>query len=463
MKNYNPKNEKSVILYAKRLENNSLRNLVEEPKDENRYSGKGKFGQTLEKFYFDYEPNSDSRADFPEIGVELKASPLKKLSKGSIKSKERVVLNIINYLDIVSEEFESSKFWKKNQKILFVFYLWNKTSSIWDFKIKTVGLWDFSVNDYPVIQSDWLFIQNKVREGKAHELSEGDTMYLGACTKGSTAAKSLREQPFNSIKAKQRAFSFKQGYVNLIIDKLGNQTSSQSLNLDFNSSQDFENKLAQRLSYFKGQSVENIMAELDCSLNVKSKSFLASLTKRMLGINEKSKIEELEKAGIKIKTVRILKNGRNKESISFPAFKFEKLVKTPFEDSDFSDLLEQKYLFVFFKENSNGSYEFKKIKFWYPSYENRLEAKRVYDHTSELIVNGNIVKGFKTNKAGKITRRTNFTGTKQSKFFHVRPHGQNSEDTYPLPVVDSVSGLTEYTKQCFWINKGVILDLYNEN
>ena len=49
------------------------------------------------------------------------------------------------------------------------------------------------------------------------EISEGDTMYLGACTKGPTAEKSLRSQPFSDIKAKQRAYSLKQSYVSEIL------------------------------------------------------------------------------------------------------------------------------------------------------------------------------------------------------------------------------------------------------
>ena len=43
------------------------------------YSGKGNFGQVLEKFYFGYEPNSTAEADFAQIGMELKSSPLKQL------------------------------------------------------------------------------------------------------------------------------------------------------------------------------------------------------------------------------------------------------------------------------------------------------------------------------------------------------------------------------------------------
>ena len=61
-----------------------------------------------------------------------------------------------------------------------------------------------------------MFINKKIASGKAHELSEGDTFYLGACTKGANAL-SVTKQPFSEIPAKQRAYSFKQGYVNHII------------------------------------------------------------------------------------------------------------------------------------------------------------------------------------------------------------------------------------------------------
>jgi DNA mismatch repair protein MutH len=79
-------------------------------------------------------------------------------------------------------------------------------------------MYEFPVNDLPVIKSDWEKIQGKVMQGKAHELSEGDTFYLGACRKGAGGAKEkLRTQPFSSIGAPSRAFSFKQGYLTRLI------------------------------------------------------------------------------------------------------------------------------------------------------------------------------------------------------------------------------------------------------
>ncbi|MBK6340574.1 MAG: hypothetical protein IPF63_13635 [Bacteroidetes bacterium] len=78
---------------------------------------KGNFGQILEKFYFGYNPNSKSEADFFEIGMELKTSPLKQLKNDEYRSKERLVLNIINYIEVVNQQFEERIFGKRMQNL----------------------------------------------------------------------------------------------------------------------------------------------------------------------------------------------------------------------------------------------------------------------------------------------------------------------------------------------------------
>lgn len=42
---------------------------------------------------------------------------------------------------------------------------------------------------------------------------------------------------------------------------------------------------------------------------------------------------------------------------------------------------------------------------------------------------------------------------------HVRPHAQNRNDTYELPVADKVTGLIQYPKHSFWINRAYILKI----
>ena len=140
---YNPKDKKSVIDYAQLLKGKTLRQVCDPSILKHNYTGKGNFGQILEKFYFGYDPNSKSEADFFEIGMELKSSPLKQLKNNEYRSKERLVLSIIDYLKIVDQSFEESDFWKKNANILLVFYLHQTGFDILDYLIKLVDEWNF--------------------------------------------------------------------------------------------------------------------------------------------------------------------------------------------------------------------------------------------------------------------------------------------------------------------------------
>src|SRR5690606_39110333 len=115
MPNYHPysrTDKDSIIRYAKRLLNNSLRTIL---KDDTitLYGGKGNFGQLVEEKYFGYKINSVSEPDFNEVGMELKCTPLKKLQSGEYRAKERLVLNIINYLEVIKEDFPRSSFYNK--------------------------------------------------------------------------------------------------------------------------------------------------------------------------------------------------------------------------------------------------------------------------------------------------------------------------------------------------------------
>ena len=51
-----------------------------------------------EEDVFQYGSNSRSAPDFEEAGIELKVTPYKKNKNGTLSAKERLVLNIINYM-----------------------------------------------------------------------------------------------------------------------------------------------------------------------------------------------------------------------------------------------------------------------------------------------------------------------------------------------------------------------------
>ncbi|ELM3644141.1 Sau3AI family type II restriction endonuclease [Flavobacterium psychrophilum] len=451
---YNPSDKNSVIEYAKKLKGKSLRQVCDPKILEHSYSGKGNFGQVLEKFYFGYEPNSNAEADFAQIGMELKSSPLKQLKNDEFRSKERLVLNIINYVNVVNQNFENSDFFKKNASILLIFYLHQAGYDILDYLIKLVDEWSFPSTDLEIIKKDWEIITKKIADGKAHELSEGDTFYLGACTKGANAL-SVRKQPFSEIPAKQRAYSFKQGYVNHIIASIANESKEiygkLIPNIQVAKKQTIEDIVISKFKPFYGKSEEEIVKILKIKINTKAKSFYANLTKAILGIELDKEIEEFEKAEIIVKTVRLKENDLPKEDISFPNFKYEEIVNEDWEDSDFKDILEHKFLFVFF-QFENEKLILRKVKFWNMPYLDLLEAEKVWAKTKEIVAKGEIVKEIKTNKNGKEIRYTNFPSKKFSSISHVRPHATNALDTYELPKKDKLTKLNEYTKHCFWLN-----------
>lgn len=452
---YNPKDKKSVLDYAKLLKGRTLRDICDHEILNHHYTGKGNFGQLLEKFYFGYNPNSKSEADFIEIGMELKTSPLKQLRNNDYRSKERLVLNIINYITVVNQNFEESDFWKKNTNLLLIFYIHQSGMDILDNLIKLVDEWNFPNTDLEIIKKDWEFIKQKIIDGKAHELSEGDTFYLGACTKGANA-NSIRKQPFNNIPAKQRAYSLKQGYVNHIIASIANEPTEiygkLISSVDIAQKQTIEDVVISKFKPYIGLTVEQIIALTSQEINTTAKNFYANLTKAILGIELDKQIEEFEKAEIIVKTIRLKENNLPKEDVSFSNFKYEELVKEEWEESKFKEILEHKFLFVFF-QFSNDQLSLRRVKFWNMPYADILEAKKVWKNTKDIVLRGKIVK-----EVIGTTRYTNFPNKKFNLVSHVRPHAKNASDTYPLPTKDKLTKAKKYTKHCFWLNNSYIRD-----
>jgi hypothetical protein len=96
----------------------------------------------------------------------------------------------------------------------------------------------------------------------------------------------------------------------------------------------------------------------------------------------------------------------------------------------------------------------RKVKFWNMPYSDILEAKNVWIEMVKTILNGEIVKEV-TNKG---IRKTFFPKKTENRISHVRPHARNKEDTYELPISDKLTGLSAYTKHCFWLNASYVRD-----
>ncbi|MEA4968636.1 MAG: MutH/Sau3AI family endonuclease [Bacteroidaceae bacterium] len=213
---YDITSKESILLHAQTLLGKTLRCI--HPNAVQYRRGRGAMGNSVEKIHFKYEPNNEAEPDFTEAGIELKCTPLKLLQDGSLVSKERLVLNIIDYIKEAQNTFDSSSFWHKNSLLLLMFYLHENGIDVVNLTFKIIRLWNFPEVDLKIIRDDWNKLHLKMCNGLAHEISEGDTLYLGACCKGSRAGAEMREQFIKDApKAQQRAYSFKSKYINSII------------------------------------------------------------------------------------------------------------------------------------------------------------------------------------------------------------------------------------------------------
>ena len=174
--------------------------------------------------------------------------------------------------------------------------------------------------------------------------------------------------------------------------------------------------------------------------------------------------DEFVKANILCKTIRVEEDGNIEQNMSFPAFSFLDVANQEWEDSDFREMMiNRKFMFVIFKK-IDDKYQFSKVKFWsIPEEILDTAGRKVFDELKEVLLKGDIVRGFRTDKNGKTVRLNNFPKSASNSYIHIRPHGEDSSDTNPLPVPDRLTGATEYTKQCFWLKKSYIKEVINED
>lgn len=431
---YNPGNMASILEYGGMLKGATLREMCDfDPETELDLNNKGHYGNVLQEYYFGIKPNSSPEPDFVEVGIELKVTPVKRLKNKELRAKERLVFDMIDFNSVVNETWETSSILKKCSQIFLVTYLYEDGKSQLDFQIQDAKIWEFPPDqDLSTIRHDWEKIVEKIRAGKAHELSGSDTDYLEACTKSSNSLV-RRKQPFSMFEAKPRAFALKASYMNSVYERSGliqriprgNNEGGLSL----------EELVRKRFQTYFGKKEEALLKEFHIA---ESKQRWALVTKSILGVSKESKIAEFELADIGIKTVRLRKNGRPKEDISFSAFDFYELASTPWEESYLFEDLSKRFLFVVFELDDGGAWVLADICFWgMPASDLEGCAKLCYEQTVEAIRKGSV---------------EDFPRSTTNKCCHVRPHGRNKSDVLPLP-----NGRLE-TKRSFWLNAKYLKD-----
>lgn len=472
---YDSSSPESILTYAKALEGmtfldvkkrylnyyNRLHELTED--SINDTNAKGQLGNFLEEYYFGYKPNSDQDADFKEAGVELKQTCIDQKKNGEYTAGERLSITNISFENPIEIDFYKSHVWKKIRLILLVHYLRDKTIPRMNNKILFVNLFTPPQADLEIIINDFNKINSKITAGLAHEISEGDTMYLGACTKGSTAVKSLRPQYYGDHRpAQKRNFCFKRSYMDYVLHNYVLKDSvpyeaivKNATRLRHNS---FEDIIIQYITPFIGKTDYQLCTIYNREYN-NNKAQWVDLTYRMLGIKG-NHAEEFVKSNIVVKTIRIEEDGKIRENMSFPPFRFLDLIQEEWEDSNlYNYFSETKFLFIIFKRHGEH-YQLQKVKFWnMPITDLNGDVRDGW-----LKVKNTIISGVNFNIKPNGTISNNLLGQHDNRIIHVRPHatkaayrlyngfekGNVERDANPLPDGQWM------TTQSFWINNSYI-------
>ncbi len=177
---------------------------------------------------------------------------------------------------------------------------------------------------------------------------------------------------------------------------------------------------------------------------------------------------------LKIKTIRIKKDGTIKESMSFPAFKFKEIVEENWEDSELRNkFIDEKYLFCVFDEIDDSEYEyrFRGTVLWaMPESDLDGKVREAWERTVYLAKHG-IEFTISENKNGLIVHN-NLPAKKDNLIVHVRPHASKAIYVFNDGKIigsgniqtdgDELPDGTIVTKQCFFLNNDYVLGLVNK-
>lgn len=426
-------------------------------------SAKGNLGNILENCYFGYESNSRQEPDFPKVGIELKQTCLNLKKNGDFSAGERLSITNISYKEAVEIDFNKSHVWSKIHRILLVHYLREKEKDKMNFEIKFVNLFTPPKNDLDIIVEDYNKIISKIEAGKAHELSESDTLYLGACTKGSTAEKSIQPQFYGEhIPAKKRNFCLKRSYMDYVLNNyiLTNNVPYESIIKNDNDLKNttFENLIVSKINRFIGVSDIELCKRFNMAYS-NNKAQWSGLTYRILGIKG-NQAQEFMKANIVVKAIRLEENGNLKECLSLPTFKFMELISEVWEESALYEYLSStKFLFVIYQKKETYS-ELVGTQFWNMPI-NDLEGE-VHKGWDKVI--STINEGVKLTKKGE-KMFNNLLSKTENKAIHVRPHSKQAayrlHNGYEQGNIDRDANMLPngewMTTQSFWLNNDYIL------
>jgi len=428
--------------HAKKAVNQRVRDLVKDEtllKYYDKKNNKGWVGNSIESDWFSITNNSRKEADIPYLDLDIKVTPIR-LTKNGWSAKERLTLNLFDFNDEYNKTFEEASFFKKATYIELLYYEYKDYLDSPDFIIKAANLLNLKKlpkEDLLIIKQDWNTIIKKIKEGKAEELSDSLTKYLGATTKGAKTESNLTSQPFSEIRAHRRAFTLKGAYMSTLAKKfMAADKDSEKVIKDINELKEhsFEDIILHRFKPYIGHTKKELASIFNIEIPKRNdKASSATLARKMLNLDgEIEDSEEFKKAGISVKIVTVSsKSKRSNEGFKIiipgeSSIEPETIFNQSWEDSSLREYLSSQQFLLVIYEQINNETIFKGVKFWRVNYHD-LESviKDTWTKVKSILSNGVALEYKKQTKptaTGKLYRvKNNLHGLSSSQALHVRP------------------------------------------
>lgn len=161
--------------------------------------------------------------------------------------------------------------------------------------------------------------------------------------------------------------------------------------------------------------------------------------------------EEFKKFGLMMKTVRMQRDGRIREAMSFETIDYYEVYEcAEWFESRLYEIFSSKFLFIVFKETTskielpNGKqemeYQLDKVGFWTMPISDLDVAYEYWSNTRRKVINNTI-------------RLEHFWKSSKKKKFHVRPKARQAIDLAPNPQGGWVK------KYCYWFNRDYVMGI----
>ena len=414
-------------------------------------------------------PNSDSKADISNLGIELKVLPLTNTTK-KIQPKERCKLKSISYNDIVNESWETSNLKNKISEILFLTYIQpkGKTFNDWkEFKFTGPIRYKLEKNSPEIVQHDWVLIKTKVQAELAHDLSESDGKILGASTSGNGNPVKYG----NECQAKPRSYSLKHSYMKHFFEGEKKPNQFESIHEKLSGEKPVEESLKNLLNEkISNRTLKQLSKEYEIKFSSSSKSGFKLLINKILNIDSKKTPKEINELGIQIKTIPVNSEYSPWESMSFPKISLVDILNEKWEfpndddseefESTFKNQIDLPFIFIpIIKNKVNNKFEdwnnwkVGKLIYWRPSKPELSNIQSEWEKAKGIIKNK--VQTEKIKWGNGFRQNNNLLKEKDTNYIHMRPHARNSQDI-DIPYKKITENSVSICWQSFWFNKGFI-------